>query len=884
MNGFLSRVAADLRVRSGWLVLALALSLAALAVHPFDQAWSAAIRAGDGVLGDQARAAVAIVKPFGRGEILVVLALLIAALGNRLLSARILVAGLVLMPLITVIKRVVGRERPNGGDHSFPSGDAATAVVIAVPIAMTLGRRWWWVLLPAAGCAVGRVVEGWHWPADVLAGAALGTIAAVVGTAVVDALASVRRWPRPDWRLTAGLALVVLAVAWSLARATGAGVAERTIASFSAVVLPALLLALALRWWRARQRRPAGGTRGLLVVVAVAVVVLYVAIAGSTSLWDRDEPRNATATLEMLASGDYLVPTFNGEPRLHKPILPYWLMAGAASLFGHDAWAVRLPAILAALGIGLGTAWIAARFLGAAAGVAAAAVVWTAPLVIVTGTAATTDAVLLVGIIGGMMAITWLLTRPGDGPIRPHLGATVILGLAAGWAQLAKGPIGLAVPLLAVIGCWLLLQREDRRAAARRAWVVVAVVCGLSAIAWAAARLLAPAADASPMPPWWQRADRLAQVALVVVMVGGAVWLLRRADGFARGWGLHLGIAAGIALIVFLAWAVPANIATQGQLLAVGLGKHVIDRSTASMEEHGGPIIYYLPVIIAAFIPWTVFLPLAARRLWRDGLGQPRLAALVWAWFVPTLVIFSLVATKLPHYILPVFPALAIAVAACLRPLDAGDRRWLVIGGWCVGGLLAVAGAVLIVVSPWPWFAWIPALHPMPALVGPGVALGVLLLSAVLLVRRDAGHPMRLVGAMALSVAAVLVLVAAYAGPAIESLKPARAIAERIRAVTPPSVPVFTMDEGGGFDEPSLYFYVDRFPVRKLRGDDQVVAWASQTGPAVLVIPRPLLAVAVARDPTRGPSLGCDVIGKDDIGGYNYSRGKWVDVVVLLRR
>lgn len=56
-----------------------------------------------------------------------------------------------------------------------------------------------------------------------------------------------------------------------------------------------------------------------LIVVSVTFVEL-----GSARLWDRDEPRNARASHEMLARGDWIVPTFNGSLRDHKPILIYW--------------------------------------------------------------------------------------------------------------------------------------------------------------------------------------------------------------------------------------------------------------------------------------------------------------------------------------------------------------------------------------------------------------------------------------------------------------------------------------------------------------------------------------------------------------------------------
>ena len=68
----------------------------------------------------------------------------------------------------------------------------------------------------------------------------------------------------------------------------------------------------------------------------MGLLALTLNLAGNAriSLWDRDEPRYAGATREMRASGDWLRPTFNAEPRYHKPVLIYWLMMAGTALGG----------------------------------------------------------------------------------------------------------------------------------------------------------------------------------------------------------------------------------------------------------------------------------------------------------------------------------------------------------------------------------------------------------------------------------------------------------------------------------------------------------------------------------------------------------------------
>ena len=63
----------------------------------------------------------------------------------------------------------------------------------------------------------------------------------------------------------------------------------------------------------------------LLLLTCVGAATFFVNLGGPR-LWDRDEPRNAACAREMLERGDWVVPTFNGELRVPKPILKYWLM------------------------------------------------------------------------------------------------------------------------------------------------------------------------------------------------------------------------------------------------------------------------------------------------------------------------------------------------------------------------------------------------------------------------------------------------------------------------------------------------------------------------------------------------------------------------------
>src|SRR3989304_6449312 len=95
------------------------------------------------------------------------------------------------------------------------------------------------------------------------------------------------------------------------------------------------------------------------LALAALCLALYASGNGRTPLWDRDEPRYCQATREMLATGDYIVPRFNGQERFNKPILIYWLVCGSRGTLSGGGIADRLPSGFAG-GLG-GGVWL---FLG----------------------------------------------------------------------------------------------------------------------------------------------------------------------------------------------------------------------------------------------------------------------------------------------------------------------------------------------------------------------------------------------------------------------------------------------------------------------------------------------------------------------------------------
>jgi 4-amino-4-deoxy-L-arabinose transferase-like glycosyltransferase len=180
------------------------------------------------------------------------------------------------------------------------------------------------------------------------------------------------------------------------------------------------------------------------LLIGLLALTLNLAGNGRTSLWDRDEPRYAGATREMRESGDWVRPTFNAEPRYHKPVLIYWLMLAGTAIGGDNPFGVRLVSAL----MGVGTVLLAwgwtRRVLGPTAGTLAGLVLATMPLMVAESKLGTTDATLTFFYVGCQIALWELATRPS---LRAALAFWGLLGLAV----LTKSPAAPAL-LVASVG------------------------------------------------------------------------------------------------------------------------------------------------------------------------------------------------------------------------------------------------------------------------------------------------------------------------------------------------------------------------------------------------------------------------------------------------
>lgn len=181
----------------------------------------------------------------------------------------------------------------------------------------------------------------------------------------------------------------------------------------------------------------------------IAGVGLLALVPGNNviPLIDRDEPRFAQATVEMIERGDWIIPYFNGDYRFDKPVLTYWLMRGSYALFGINEFGARFHSVACAIAVALVLFLVGKRRFSAQAGLASALAWLTCFQLQVHGRAAVADLPMVLCVTLVMAA---LLDIAESRFVVTGWRFWALYG-GLGFGFLAKGPIALLVPLLALL-------------------------------------------------------------------------------------------------------------------------------------------------------------------------------------------------------------------------------------------------------------------------------------------------------------------------------------------------------------------------------------------------------------------------------------------------
>ena len=336
----------------------------------------------------------------------------------------------------------------------------------------------------------------------------------------------------------------------------------------------------------------------LLVLLSLAAF-----LPGFASLqpFDRDEPRFAQASKQMLETRDFVDIRFQDEARHKKPVGIYWLQAGSVAI-GEELgvpqarttmWLYRLPSLIGAVATVLLTYWALLAFVGAR-----------------------------LALLGGAM-----------------MAACVLLGVEA---RFAKTDALLAACAVATMGAlaraWLDWTRSLAFVPSRWNWLVF----------------------------WSATALGLLLKGPIVPMVWGLAMIVLAIRERSLRWfaPLRPGLGLLLCLIVVLPWFVAIAIKTGGDFFAESVGKDMLAKVGEGQEKHWGPPGLYLLLFFGTYWPAAALASMAIPFAWVKR-REPQILFLL-AWIVPSWIVFEAVPTKLPHYVLPLYPAITALLLLAL--------------------------------------------------------------------------------------------------------------------------------------------------------------------------------------------------------------------------
>ena len=313
-----------------------------------------------------------------------------------------------------------------------------------------------------------------------------------------------------------------------------------------------------------------------------------------------------------------------------------------------------------------------------------------------------------------------------------------------------------------------------------------------------------------------------------------------------------------LAAAIVLPWAIAIGIASEGLFYQRSLGQDFAMKLMGDQETHGGPMGYFTALVNLTFWPGSLLLlPGIVFGVLRRH--QPAVRYLL-AWAATTWLIFELAPTKLPHYVLPAYPALAILCALWLTDAARAESRALRILQYVSLVLFVLVGLTLAV-----FLAWAPQRYgtAVPWWLYPALALGVIPLVAVIprIVAR------RYIEAVAMASLAALLFygVAGFLTvPRLTQLWLSPRMAEAVaRHAAPGDPPVVT----AGYAEPSITFLLGTKTVLD-DGPEAGRTTASAGGLALVAEDqRAVFLEAVEKEGARADAL-------EEIAGLNYSRGQ----------
>lgn len=533
--------------------------------------------------------------------------------------------------------------------------------------------------------------------------------------------------------------------------------------------------------------------RAWILVVAVS---LTAGLAGMFTLpvMDRDEARFAQATAQMLETQDFVRIAFLDEDRNKKPVGIHWLQSVTVGAAEIVTGALENRQIWA---------WRIPSLLGA---------VLTA--------------------LATFLIANRLLAHPAGLIAGTLMGATVLLGAESGIAKTDAMLAGITTfALYALIRLKSANTLSEQRKWAIALWALMA----LGGLIKGPVTPLAAGLAAITLSLWERKGNWLKPLAFWPGPV--------------------------LAALILIPWLISVQIATDGAFLREALGEDLGPKVVTGHESHGGLPGFHLLLLSALFFPAVLFLPAGIAAAWRalkeKKAGTEEAARWLIVMSLPFWLVFEILPTKLPHYVLPAYPALAVLSAWGVLEWGKAGRIFTYAGaGFAVFGG-AIIGAVLV---------YLAAAHegPLGLAIFMSILIFVAVLAALILAFRGRAIP-----ALIPLIAAGLIWQGAGRGmvaPAAD-LFPSRDAAGLIHeaGLMDPDTELLS-----SYTEPSLAFAL-RSDIALIDIDEIRQRAGALTTRQLLIIDLSRTGEADAGFLARVRARACDIY---ETSGYNYSRGR----------
>ncbi|QWD60562.1 glycosyltransferase family 39 protein [Polynucleobacter sp. MWH-UH35A] len=325
---------------------------------------------------------------------------------------------------------------------------------------------------------------------------------------------------------------------------------------------------------------------GKILLLVILYALLWFGTLNYRHLIPSDEGRYAEIAREMLVTGDWITPRYNGYKYFEKPPLQAWATATAFQVFGIGDWQARLWTALTGFLTILLVGFTGARIFNPRAGWLAAVVLASSPMWVISGHFNSLDMGLSAFLVAALCSLLIAQTSHHKNSCRNWMWACWIF---MALATLSKGVIGAAIPAMVFIA--YSISTWD--------WKI-----------WTRLRLFS------------------GTILFLAITAPWFILVAQRNPEFLEFFFIH---------------------------------EH-LQRFTQDAHSRTGPIYYFVPLLLIGILPWALQIPGAVIQAWTERRREFSPSWLLVCWFVVIFAFFSVSHSKLPGYIIPVFPALALII------------------------------------------------------------------------------------------------------------------------------------------------------------------------------------------------------------------------------